>query len=138
MPRKIPGQPPQTLAKLVNVIYGSITMAEFAAGKALLAAHPKVNPRVISIRTNVRVADAAGLTTAIFRTTDASPVAILTLAVAQMTNGAILTSDGETGTTIGAGFNAALGLGVGINAIGASASGTGIVDYIIEYVNTAA
>lgn len=71
----------------------------------------------------VNSAGVGAVTTLRIRTTDATPVDIVSFAVAQLTSGAIL-RPGDTGVTLGAGFCTKLNPGVGLVLIGLDNAGT--------------
>lgn len=98
----------------VQAVHNVVTLAEVNAGKTIIAAvagktiivwyFRALSTGAFAALTDIRLSDTAG-----------TPVDVATLAQAQLTNGAILTSHGGTGVTIGtlgAALTAAAGLQV--------------------------
>lgn len=116
-------------------VSGAATLAQINAGTALIAAVTGITLRVVNFRLQVNT---SFITATDIRLSDtaSSPVDIVTLAIANATDGNIITPDGGTGITIGAGYNAALtaSKGVQIRKTGSTAASGVSIGYMIQYL----
>lgn len=110
------------------------TLAQINAGLAFIPAD--ANRTILPIGFGFTVTGAfATLTDIRLSDTAASPVDIMTLAQAQATNGAVITTT-STGVTLGAGFRVALtaGKGVQIRQTGTAGTGGTSISGIVEFL----
>lgn len=127
------GFPPTN--KSLQVAVGTVLLADINAGYTIVPAVPgrTLRPIGVWVRSNgafaactdVRIGDTAG-----------TPVVVAQFAVANLTDGAILTDHKETGVTLGAGFFAqcTADKGLQIYKTGSTATTATSLDFRVEYV----
>lgn len=121
------------LSGSTKTITAVATLAQINAGLTLI---PGVSGQAITV-TNYTARVAGGFATGTsveLESTNASPVAVSTIAEAGLTNGAVLTP-ASANTTLGVGFAAALGSGDGLKVVnnGSAQTGGTSITYTITY-----
>lgn len=124
------GASTKTFSRTVNI---TATLAQINAGLVLI---PGVTGQKITVSNYVaRVTGAFASGTSVeLESTNASPVAVTTLAEAGLTNGAVLLPS-SSNTTLGAGFGAAMGSGDGLQVVnnGSAQTGGTSIQFTIDY-----
>ncbi|MCK9324146.1 MAG: hypothetical protein M0P69_01480 [Bacteroidales bacterium] len=115
-----------------RTVYVNVTLAELKAGKTLLAAAADKDIVITDINVTCNGAFTT-LTSADIQAAGDTPTEIFSMAQAQMTDGAILFK-GETGVTLGAGFNARTSTAINIVNTGTDAEGGTSLDISISYL----
>lgn len=113
-------------------LLASATLAEINAGKVLLAGASGITLTVLDVKAVVDGSFAA-CTSVGLQDTEASPVSIASLAVAALTDGAVL-NEASSNVTMGAGYLGALTEGEGIEVVNVgdpATTGTGITFRIL-------
>jgi hypothetical protein len=121
-------------------VLNGITPAQLN-GIAPLTVFPLINAghtrqlRLINYRIVVNGADVGGSTDIRISTTDATPVDLVTVVVAGLTNGSRISGTTSTNVTYGAKFANKLNQGAGINLrkTGATATGAFTIDILLEF-----
>lgn len=118
-----------TLRAVTNVV----TLAEINAGKIIVPAVAGVTLTPVFFIARVAGTFAVG-TSVELEDTNGTPVVVASLAVAQLSNGAVL-FPGETGVTLGAGFGVGLtaGKGLAVTATGTHTTATSIT-FTVAYL----
>ncbi|MBZ5673702.1 MAG: hypothetical protein LAP61_05590 [Acidobacteriia bacterium] len=116
-----------------KVIDVTATLAQINAGLVLIPGAAGKKLKVTNYIARVTGAFATG-TSVELESTNASPVAVSTIAEAGLTNGAVLTP-GSANTTLGAGFGAAMGTGDGLQVVnnGSAQTGGTSIEFTITY-----
>lgn len=122
-----------TIDKGFKVIDVVATLAQINAGLVLIPGVAGSKIRPLSYVARVAGGFATG-TSIELESTNASPVAVSTIAEAALTNGAVLTP-ASANTTLGAGFGAQLGTGDGLQLVnnGTAQTGGTSVEFTITY-----
>lgn len=120
--------------KVVQTVVNTVTLAELNAGKTLFAGIAGKTVTVIDFDAKVSGAFAA-TTSADLEDTNASPVAIATVAVAALTDGNILDSK-TASVTMGAGYLGTLttGEGIAVTNTGSAATGGTSITYKVGFI----
>lgn len=118
-----------------QTVIATVTLAQLNAGLVIVPAD--ASRTIIPTALRLAVTGAfTGLTDLRVSDTSAGPVDIFTVAQAQLTDGAVLTSTGGAGITLGAGFLASLtaGAGVQVRKTGPAAVGGTSVQVMLRYI----
>lgn len=118
----------------------TFTLAEINAGTAVIPAIPGQRIQVVNFMLETKGANMAGLTALVLQSTDATPVNVASVALAALTQDAVIFPH-TTNVTLGAGFEGALNAGAGLQIAKTGSNGTGAtgvvvrVDYLYHFLD---